>query len=150
MDFGLAISISGIKENLYKQLVELSDMLRLYFSNKDYGSSIKVFTVGIVVFEPVYANFFKEKIPKYYPNKSSITHDGITIEVENAFEFEIRIDHDKFIKSKNVKQLVASELLKSIKSLQLPKKIKDFDKEKFMLDMGALLKENNPNWRKSF
>lgn len=143
MNFGLAISISGIKETLYKELIEFSDKLTLYFENKDYGISIQVLTIGIVVFEPEYANFFKEKLPKYYPNKTDITHDGITIEVENAFEFEVRIDHDKFIKTESVQKLVAMEILKSVKSLQLPKKVKVFDKERFILDLETLFKEQN-------
>lgn len=143
MDFGLAISISGIKGTLYKEIIELSDKLNLFFKNKEYGGSIKVFTIGVVVLEPVYASFFKEKLPKYYQSKSDITHDGITIKVENAFEFEVRIDHDKFVNTEDVKKLVATELLKSVKLVQLPKKVKVFDKERFILDLGSFFKEQN-------
>jgi hypothetical protein len=108
MDFGLSQEIS--KDILKKSNVfsEISDELKKYFSEKDYGESIATIVVGIICVSPEFEFFFKPR-KKYSKSKKLL-------------EYDIVLDHKsvKDSNNKQIKELLFNELEKSFKNINVP------------------------------
>lgn len=127
-----------------------STLLFNYFLNQSFGEDIKefLFICILVKTKPGFEEWFKARKPKYieyktYKNK--ITKE--TIEIKNQFTIEFKIDdkeYDDFIalSDEESKKILAKKILESLANLdKLPKKAKDFDKEKFKANMEVFFKE---------
>ena len=137
MDFGLAIT-GNIPQEKIDMIVGLSDKLGVFFRNKNYGTSIKSYTIGIVCVAPQFDAFFKGKKPQYTKGKKIINPDGIPFTLEDNFEYSIKLNYGDFIKStidEGLKML-AENLIASLTLLDsFRKKLDDFDVEKFKVDL---------------
>ena len=73
MNFGLAITTSfEISLEKSSLIQSLSDDLKEHFKNKNYGSSIQSFTIGIVCCSPKFDQFYTDLKPKYTKGKRVI------------------------------------------------------------------------------
>ncbi|WP_294201001.1 hypothetical protein [uncultured Chryseobacterium sp.] len=131
---------------------EMSILLYDYFLNTNYGDDIKEFRFLCIIVrtKPGYEDWYKARKPKYVENKTLenfITKE--TIKINNQLTIEFKIDYkeyDDFIDStdEESKRILAKKILESLEDLdKLPKKVKDFDKERFKEDMEHFFKEQN-------
>jgi len=145
MELGLAI-IGNIDQTKSNLIVKLSDEMNAVFINKNYGNSIKSYTIGIVCVSPQFEQFFKVKKPKYTMGKKIIYPDGLPFTLEDSFEYSIKINFDDFAKvdGPSAVKILAKEILYSLKVLdELKGKIKDFDIVKFKEDLEQFFIEKN-------
>ena len=65
-------------------------------------------------------------------------HKGVQI-VKDAktYEYELRLDYDKYLRKEDIKAQLASDIINSVKDILECKKIKQFDLESFQKDLEA-------------
>ena len=141
MEFGISLetSLEIDKSNI---IHDLSSKLTKYFDKRNYGNGIKVFTIGIICVKPEFDFFFKIRKPKYIKGKKTLTHDGISIEIENSYEYDIKLNYGQFLiaNTSESKNILVDKLLESINLLN-KQKIKDFDFNKFIDDFKSFCKD---------
>lgn len=129
-----------------------SNEIGKYFKNRNYGNDLKsIIIIPIIVKHIVgFEEWYKVRKPKFIERKdlqNRIT--GKRIIIEKEFIIETRLNNEEyntFISStdEDIKKLLAREILSSLSNLDaLPKKVKDFDKERFKADMHEFFKEKN-------
>ena len=127
MDFGLTL-IANVQQDKVDMVYTLSDKMSTFFKEKNYGDDIKSYSIGVICVPPENEHLFKKNIvPKY-------TRDNI----ENSLEYGISLKLDSFIQAngKESVKILAEDIYASLALLNtLKKKIKDFDFDKFKLDM---------------
>jgi hypothetical protein len=170
MHFTIALTVdtrAGIKSHI---LTNLSIYLKKSFEDKDYGADLLKYTLGFtsVLAPEGYGHFFEKKKPIYVSDrmtKNKFTGEkyhmfklfinSIVIEPDEYEDFvmfklfinSIVIEPDEyedFVSGTDLHSLamVKAKILASLSNLdQLPKKVKDFDKERFRLDMKNLLEQ---------
>ncbi|XHR97256.1 Imm44 family immunity protein [Mucilaginibacter sp. UC70_90] len=147
MDFGLAITVSVEIRNKTHYIHSLSDELKTYFENKQYGNDIKSYTIGILCVSPQFDQFYKKEIkPKYTKGVKVIKPDGIPFTLEDSFEYRIKIDFETFKNAdeEEARKLLAKEILASLVVFEKMKsKIKDFDMNRFKADLEEYFKTHN-------
>lgn len=137
MEFGLAIT-GNISQEKTDMIVDLSNKLGIFFRNKDYGTSIKSYTIGVVCVAPQFDAFFKGKKPKYTKGKKVINPDGIPFTLEDNFEYSIKLDYGDFTKSSidECRKILVEKVIESLAFLDpFKKKLDDFNIEKFKADL---------------
>jgi hypothetical protein len=69
--------------------------------------------------------------------------DSIPIVIHKTLEIEIKMDYEQILaaEDKELRKLVAIEVLNTLHSLKLPKKVTDFDKDKFVADLDNLFNQ---------
>jgi len=143
MEIGLAI-IGNIDQSKSDLIITLSDELKEGFKNKNYGTSIKSYTIGVVCVAPQFERFFKEKKPKYTIGRKIINPDGIPFTLEDSLEYSVKIDFDDFTKADKAAalEILIKEILFSLKVLdELKVKFNDFNTIKFKQDLELFFKE---------
>lgn len=129
---------------------EVSDDLGSYLKNRNYGDDIGVFLIGFVGVKtkPGYEDWYKERKPRYVDYKQSKNRlTGLVMETIKEYSYDIKFDnelYDKFVNSsdEDSKKLLVEKILESFLHLdKLPKKVKDFDKEKFKTDVEKFFRE---------
>jgi len=147
MNFGLAINLSVEIDKKWIYIDSLSEELKTYFKNKQYGNDIKSYTIGIVCVSPQFDQFYKKEIrPKYTKGIKVINPDGIPFTLEDSFEYRIKIDYESFKSAdeEEAKKILAKEILASLVVFeQMRKKIKDFDMDSFKADLEEYCKSHN-------
>lgn len=147
MNFGLGINLSVEIDKKWIYIHSLSEELKAYFKNKQYGSDIKSYTIGIICVSPQFDQFYKKEIkPKYTKGKRVINPDGIPFTLEDSFEYSIKIDYDSFKNAdeEEARKLLAKEILASLVVFEkLKSKIKDFDMSSFKVDLEEHFKKHN-------
>ena len=76
---------------------------------------------------------------KYIRDHSEIIQDRV-------FSYDVKLDYEDFKNQSDEQneQTLASEIMESLSNLdKLPKKVKDFDKERFKKDMEAFFEAQN-------
>lgn len=147
------ISLSEIiRKNTEKVVSELSDRINAYIKKQDYGNGILEYEVILYVVNMPegYEHLFKDFKPKYVEHKLLTNkHTGEKFEISKYFNYSVKIEgalYDQFISATDLesKRILALEILKSLSYLDaLPKKVKDFDRERFKSDMEAFFREQN-------
>ena len=109
-------------------------------ASNDYGESIEKMLVGLIVVEPVYDDFSKPRRPRYTEYKETMAFGSIPIVSHKTLEIEIKLNYEKVLAAKDeeVKRIVASEVLNTFQNLKVPKKVTDFDKDRFVADIDRL------------
>ena len=105
-----------------------------------YGASIEKMLIGLIAVEPVYDAFAKPRRPRYTEHKETMAFGSIPIVTHKTLEIEIKLDFEQFLaaEGKELQKMVAKEVLNALHSLKLPKKVTDFDKDKFVADLDSL------------
>ena len=117
------------------------------FKGKYYGQDILNIAIVIILIRhlPGYEAWDKPRRPKYiehYESVSYITGEPVRWEWNKRFVIEIRFNndvYDEFLKAddEQSKRIIARETLKALELLdKVPKRLKDFDKERFRTDVA--------------
>ena len=145
MKFAIVVEVSEGVADKTRLIHALSDRLSKYFSDKDYGNDVIKILIGIICVAPEFEWFSTIRKPRYKFYRKYI-RDSTEIVEDRVFSFDIKIDYEDFrnqTDNQNNKML-ASEILGSLSNLDsLPKKVKDFDKERFKEDMRTFLMNRN-------
>ena len=144
MEFGLTQYVSAEISDFSNSINSLSDGIKEFVKNKEYGSSIKELFVGIVCVSTKFETFFKPRIPKYTANKKQIHKEGFNYEIERCLEYDIKIDFGLFKNASDKERIkiIAEELIKSLRIIDEMKiKNKDFNTGKFRNDIELYLKK---------
>ena len=126
-------------------IIDLSNKLSNYFSVKDYGKDVIEIIIRIISVAPEFEWFSIIKKPRYRFYRKH-TKDRVEIIEDRLFSFGVKIDYEKFKNQSDEqnKQMLSFKILSSLVNLDsLPKKVKDFDKERFKDDMKAFLINEN-------
>ncbi len=117
---------------------ELVVKLEAYFNAKSYGDDICSYLIGVVCVHPNYDQFFKIGRPKYVEDRT-VVYEKILgpTHIYKSFSFNIKLDFEEFISSNTEDglKMIAGSIMETVRTLKYPKKIKDFDKEKFYEDL---------------
>jgi len=151
MKFSISLTTDNRSQDKSDLIIDLSNKLAKFFEERTYGEDIQNYIIGFTcVFTPEgFRNLFKKKKPTYVSDKTSINRftgekirlfklfiDNITIEEGEYEDFVSGNDYDCL-------ELLKTKILESLSNLdKLPKAVKDFDKEKFKIDMKAILYES--------
>lgn len=142
MEFSLTQE-SNLEGEKNKQIIEFSNSLKEYFFNISYGEEINHFLIGIICVKPEFEQFFKVRKLRYQAVSKVKLLDGNILEQRGVCTYDIKLNFAKVVSAKDEesKKILAQEILKSLSNLEaLPKKVKDFDKERFKEDMEQYLK----------
>ena len=145
MDFGLSVEADIELQDKTMFVHQFSEELNAHFASKSFGSDLKGLTIGVILTSPKFEHFFKVRKPKYYDGKKAITYDGITVELEDALEYDIKPDYFSIKEADEIgiRKTLAGEILQSLGKIDTVKKIKDFDREGFKEDLESFFKEQN-------
>lgn len=149
MKFKISLTIDEGANHKVEMINLLTDSLENYFSLKSYGTSINDILIGLtcVNIPKGFEHLFKLQKPFYVDFKIiKNQHTGELIELKEHFYYSIKFEkeeYDEFINSSDEesKNLLIELLLKSLSNFDtLPKKVKNFNKEKFTSDMKAFFR----------
>ncbi len=123
------------------------DYLESVFIDRSYGKDIENISIVIILIRhiPGYEAWDKPRRPKYiehYESVSYLTGEPVRWEWNKRFVIEIRFNndvYDEFLKAddEQSKRIIARETLKALELLdKVPKRLKDFDKERFRTDVA--------------
>lgn len=128
-----------LEQNTYKQntIKEISESVNHKISFHYYGESIEKLFIGILAVEPIYDKLAKPRRPRYTEHKETMAFGFIPIVIHKTLEIEIKLDYEQVLTANDeaLCKIVAAEVLKALRSLKLPKKVTDFDKDKFVTDV---------------
>ncbi|RKR09273.1 hypothetical protein C8C83_0893 [Flavobacterium sp. 90] len=128
------------KINLINSLI---DSLEVYFASKNYGSDIEDILIGLTC---AYVSEGFEHLFKMYPTKYvdfkiiKNKYTGESIELNKHFHYSVKLDNEEYNSFINEsdeesRKILAVMIIKSLSNLDgLPKKVKNFDKERFKND----------------
>ncbi len=151
MEFKIRINeLDEIISHKLGSVGSFSEIINEHFSPLSYGNGVNSIVLIIILIrtKPGYEKWYKVRKPKFIEHKvieNKLT--GCCKIIEKEFVIETRLDFDDFDNFLNSsetlgKKILASEILKSLSNLDsLPKKVKDFDKERFMKDMKTFFNE---------
>ena len=119
---------------------EVSEAANNLVASNDYGESIEKMLVGLIVVEPVYDDFSKPRRPRYTAHKETMAFGSIHIVSHKTLEIEIKLNYEQVLMAEDeeLKRIVASEVLNTFQNLKVPKKVTDFDKDRFVADIDRL------------
>jgi len=146
MNIGLAVTITQEINSKSKIIHSLSDDLKLYFQNRNYGQGIKSLTIGIVCVSPGFEKFFKDKKAKYTKGRKESIIEGIPLMEEDSFEYTVKLEYETFknANDKEIRKILAVEILASLVVFEkFRSKIKDFDLDHFIMDLEEYFKSQN-------
>lgn len=148
MKFGITLEIDTEAEQKSNLIYAMSEALETYLNSKVYGTDILNYFIGFICIKTKlgYEDWYKIRRPKYKEIEKIKSTKGTLIEIKGVFSHDIKIDneeYDKFISvsDKESRKILESKILTSIAELKLPKKVKDFDKERFRQDLEDYFKE---------
>ena len=122
---------------------KMSEACKNLFASNYYGESIEKILIGLIAVEPIYDAFAKPRRPRYTEHKETMAFGSIPIVTHKTLEIEIKLDFEQFLaaEGKELQKMVAKEVLNALHSLKLPKKVTDFDKDKFVADLDSLFNQ---------
>ena len=122
---------------------EVSDVANNMVASNNYGESIEKMLVGLIVVEPVYDDFSKPRWPRYTEHKETMAFGSIPIVIHKTLEIEIKLNYDQVLAAEDeeLKRIVASEVINTLHNLKVPKKVTDFDKDRFVADLDGLFRQ---------
>lgn len=152
MNISISLTMDPMANHKSRIVVSISEELKAFFAGKFYGEDIQSYIIGFTCVLPPegFEHLFKKKKPVYVDDKT--TKNKFTGEPHRMFKLFIdSIDLDSteytdFVDSSDEesKKILAKKILESLENLdKLPKKVKDFDKERFKQDMEHFFKEHD-------
>jgi len=126
------------------------DQLSEYFNEKEYGNDVQNISLKLTIVNPPkgFEHLFKILPPKYIADKmikNSYTNQMINF--KHHFFCSLTIIGDEFLALKSLseedfKKFLTRKIVESLMAIdKLPKKVKNFDKERFKTDMQNFLKQ---------
>lgn len=130
----------------------LDNILELYFKNKSYDENLETILVSIIAIKRIagYENWYKPRRPRYIFHKQIKDRiiKGNTIEINKTYECEFRLsdnDYERFISvsDKESKLILGSYIFQILSDLEyLCRKLKQFEKDEFLIDLKKCLKKD--------
>ncbi len=136
---------SSFSEEMYSEkkkiLVNMENTINQVIKDVNYGESIHLFIIGLICVKQKIDHLFKVRRPKYIADRTIIIGE-VKKQIKNTFECELKIDYELMLNSekKVVQNYIAKEILDTLHHLKKPKKITDFNKERFVSDIELLFK----------
>ncbi len=120
----------------------MSETVNNLITSNYYGESIETMLIGLIVVEPIYDSFAKPRRPRYTEHQETLAFGSIPIVIHKTLEIEIKMDYKQVIteEDEELRKIVAKEVLNTLRSMKLPKKVTDFDKDRFVADITSLFK----------
>ncbi len=147
MELEISVIVSSIpwEKSVSKRqaIKEVSEAANNLVASNDYGDSIEKMLVGLIVVEPVYDDFSKPRRPRYTEHKETMAFGSIPIVIHKTLDIEIKLNYEQVLaaEGEELKRIVASEVLNTFQNLKVPKKVTDFDKDRFVADIGGLFRQ---------
>ena len=150
MEFKVVLTLENSARNKSDLINDLFNNINDFVANRKYGEGIYQYLISLYIINPPkgYEYLHKNLKPKYTDHKLiNNRFTGGELEIKKQFHYSIRVDgemYDTFIgaSEEESKKLLATEILNSLSYLdKLPKKIKDFDKNKFKADIKNFFKD---------
>lgn len=118
----------------------INKVLNGLISSVVYGESLETVLIGLIAVEPIYNKFAKPRRPRYTEHKETMAFGSIPIIIHKTLEIEIKLDYEQVLIADDdaLCKIVATEVLNTLRSLKLPKKVTDFDKDKFVTDVESV------------
>jgi hypothetical protein len=122
---------------------EVSDVANNMVASNNYGESIEKILVGLIIVEPIYDDFSKPRRPRFSEHKETMAFGSIPIVIHKTLEIEIKLNYEQVlaVEDEELKRKVASEVLNTLHNLKVPKKVTDFDKDRFVADLDRLFRQ---------
>lgn len=151
MEFGITQEVDNKSGDKSYLVQKVSDNLETFLKNRSYGEDVETFLIGFVAIKtkPGYEEWYKERKPKYIDYKVIKSFTNQPIEIRKKYGYDIKFDYelyDEFVNGteEESSKLLARKILESFSHLdKLPKKIKDFDKDKFKSDVEEFFESQN-------
>ncbi|MFD2904390.1 hypothetical protein [Sphingobacterium anhuiense] len=151
MKFNLSLIMDAGSQHKLDLVSDLQKKLKFFFEGRFYGSDLESYIIGFtsVLTPPGFEHLFKAKKPLYVRDKT--TKNRFTGEMQRMVKLfldDIVLTSDEyegFVSGNDYDsmELLKTRILESLSNLdKLPKAVKDFDKEKFKIDMKAILYES--------
>lgn len=149
MNINLGLTIDLRAKHKSQFVYTVFKEMEVFFISKDYGSDIKSYTIGLkcVDIPEGYDNLFKEHKSLFIEDKTTKNKfTGENQRMVKTFVDYITLapeEYEQFISSPDLFSLevLKIRILASLIHLDnLPKKVKDFDKERFKADMLVFFK----------
>ena len=120
----------------------INKVLNDLISSNDYGDSLETILIGLIAVATIYDKFAKPHRPRYTEHKESLAFGSIPIVINKTLEIEIKLDYEKVLTANEEAfcRIVATEVLNTLHTLKLPKKVTDFDKDRFVADVESVFK----------
>jgi hypothetical protein len=146
MNFGISQEIDLEAQVKSSVIILLSDGLKEFFKKRDYGRDIQNVFIGCICIKERegYEDWFKIRKAKYKGTEKIKLLDNSIKELIGVFSYDIKLNYEVFLENTDLenKKLLAQEILNSLTNLEaLPKKVKDFNKDQFKLDMVTFFNE---------
>lgn len=137
MEFGITVEIDAEAHKKSPLIHDLADGLSNFISSFDFGAGTERILIGIVCIltQPGYENWYKERKPRF-------------TKADKTFFFDIKIDgrkYESFVTSTDneSKKLLAIEILNGLNKIdEIPKNVKDFNRDIFKIKVTEYLKAN--------
>jgi hypothetical protein len=115
----------------------INKVLNGLISSVVYGKSLETVLIGLIAVEPIYNKFAKPRRPRYTEHKETMAFGSIPIIIHKTLEIEIKLDYEQVLTADDeaLCKIVAIDVLNTLRTLKLPKKVTDFDKDKFVTDV---------------
>lgn len=126
-----------------KQALDLiNKVLNGLISSVVYGESLETVLIGLIAVEPIYNKFAKPRRPRYTEHKETMAFGSIPIIIHKTLEIEIKLDYEQVLTADDeaLCKIVAIDVLNTLRTLKLPKKVTDFDKDRFVTDVESAFK----------
>ncbi len=158
MEFNITLTLDAVHldkitcNNKSKVVYDLAKSINNFISKNDYGTGINEYSIILYIVDPPigYEHLHRDFKPKFIEEKILTNrHTGEKIELSKYFSYSIKITggaYSEFVgeTDNQSKKNLAKEILNSLVHLnKLPKKVKDFDKEKFKMDLEEFFKKEN-------
>jgi hypothetical protein len=135
---------SAFKEKAWWLCDFSRDYIEPSFLDRSYGKDIENISISIILVRqyPGYEDWDKPRRPKYIEHREARCISGELMIWHKRFELEVRFDndvYDEFLHAdeEQSKRIIARETLKALDLLdKVPKRLKDFDKERFRTDVA--------------
>ena len=141
MNISLGFSFVSPKISIKQQAISLiNKVLNDLLSHIVYGDSLETILIGLIAVEPIYEKFAKPRRPRYIEHKETKAFGSIPIVIYKTLEIEIKLDYEQVLTADEEAfcRIVATEMLNTLRTLKLPKKVTGFDKDKFVTDVESV------------
>lgn len=127
MIFSLVPLLTWRLEQKRRVITAVSDELEIFFAKQGYGSSVKMFVIGIVCMDDEFEPFYPVGPPKY-----SKKH--------KEFEYSLKLDYEAFLNAdtNQAKKILGTAIFNSVKAIE-GSKIGDFDLPRFEENLQSFL-----------
>lgn len=146
MNFEITIETESSVQKKLSSLRELSKAISLFLSEKHYGDGVKNFFIGVICIKtrPGYEEWYKPRKPNYKDFEMVEVKVDIYEKVIGIFTYDLKLDYEKIRRGEENDNLdyLVHLIISSLDNLdKIPKKIKNFDRQKIKEDLNSFLLE---------